>query len=130
MSAAGFDRVTPTVVIRLHPKITHAAFEGRIIDLAHLFGWRAHAERPALRQSGKWSTPIRGDAGWPDLVLVHPRSGLLIVAELKIPPDKVTAAQQEWLDALTIPGIQVHVWRPVDWPAIVEIVSFGRAVIA
>jgi|GEM_PF-4113386 len=33
----------------------------------------------------------------------------------------LTQAQRTWLEALAqCPGVEVHVWRPADWPLIVE----------
>ncbi len=60
-----------------------------------------HAERPATMQSGRWATPIQGDAGWPDLVLLHPLHRVLWFVELKREPNKVEPAQQRWLDELS-----------------------------
>lgn len=59
-------------------------------------------------------------AGWPDLVLIHPRSGLSLFRELKldarIPSDhKPTDLQIEWLGNLTSAGLDARIWRPADW---------------
>lgn len=91
-------------------RATERQCEDTIIEAARMLGWRVHAERPA--QSGKgWRTPIRGDAGWPDLVLARGRR--LIFAELKRKPNKVEPAQREWLDALAATGVEAHVvWVP------------------
>ena len=75
-------------------------------------------------QSGKWSTPIQGDAGFPDLVLAHPQKGV-IFAELKSEKGKPTEAQMEWLEVLSNATygcptksdhwlVRVCVWRPSD----------------
>lgn len=73
-------------------------------ELARIRGWLTyHTHRSDHSESG-----------WPDLVCVHPRTGDLVVAELKSAKGKVTAAQQEWIDALAVAGITVHVWRPAD----------------
>lgn len=72
----------------------------------------------------------RSEPGFPDLVLVHPRAGRLIFAELKTEAGKVSGAQEDWLTALTAvaeniaralpvgtpgpPAVDVHVWRPTD----------------
>lgn len=71
--------------------------ETTIIEAAKLGGWLVHAERPARSNRG-WRTPIRGDAGWPDLVLVG--HGRVVVLELKRRPNQVTDDQGRWLEAL------------------------------
>lgn len=42
----------------------------------------------------------RSEPGFPDLVLVHPRAGRLIFAELKTERGRTSGPQREWLDAL------------------------------
>ena len=98
-------------------RILEKDFQRTVIEMAKVLGWRVHAERPAIRQSGKWSTPIQGDAGFPDLVLAHPQKGV-IFAELKSERGKATDAQMEWMDALYAAGQRVHLWKPRDMDAI------------
>ena len=114
----------------------HAEFEDKIAATAHQFGWRLMAVRPAMKgRGGGWATPWRFDGtGWPDLTLLHAERGALILAEVKIPPDDLTADQREWLTALASlthedhrPLVRVEVWRPADWPNIVAALSFGTA---
>lgn len=64
----------------------------------------------------------RGSAGWPDLALV--RDGRLVVAELKADAGRVSPQQREWLTALrAVPGVEVHLWKPSDWPAIQRVLT-------
>ena len=59
-------------------------------------------------------------AGFVDTVLV--REGRCVVAELKMPGNKPTAAQQSWLAAWsTVPGVEVFVWIPEDLAQIMEV---------
>lgn len=95
--------------------VTEQQFEDWIIDLAKLFKWRVHHTRPARTNKG-WRTPIKGDAGFPDLVLA--RGGRIIIAELKSEQGRMTKEQEDWLRALgccdeTNP-IEAYVWRPKD----------------
>ena len=99
-------------------KLTETDFMDSVIDLAHLCGWRVHHSRPAWTAKG-WCTPIQGDAGFPDLVLVHEERELLVFAELKAERGKVTPAQKLWLWALQAAGQTVHTWRPSQWDEIV-----------
>jgi len=91
---------------------------GQVLQLAKVFGWaRAHF-RPAKTEHG-WRTAVQGDgAGFPDLILVRPPR--LVVAELKAARGRLEADQQQWLDWFrSVPGVDVHVWRPADWDLIV-----------
>lgn len=72
---------------------------------------------------------IGSEPGYPDLCAVHPIRRELIFAELKMPKNQLTAAQETWLDALaemdtlssTTPRTKVYVWRPEDMDAIIRI---------
>lgn len=97
---------------------TEDEFLRMVIDLAHLYGWRAVHFRPALTLKGH-RTPVQGDAAdWPDLVLVHTRTFELIFAELKVGDEVATPGQVEWLTLLRSTGHAAGVWRPSDWPMI------------
>lgn len=56
----------------------------------------------------------RNKAGLPDLILVHPRTGRLIFAELKSATGKERPQQKVWLAALGIRH-EAYLWRPADW---------------
>lgn len=104
-------------------RILEKDFQRTVIDMARVLGWRVHAERAAMRQSGKWSTPIQGDAGFPDLVLAHPQKGV-IFAELKSERGHTTEAQDDWLAVLRTAGqSRVYVWKPRDMDAIEKILK-------
>jgi hypothetical protein len=79
---------------------TERDYESTIIDAARIGGWLVHAERPARSTRG-WRTPIRGDAGWPDLFLAHP-DGRALALELKRRPRRPTPEQVCWLHALAL----------------------------
>lgn len=89
-----------------------------IINLAEFTGWRVHHSRPAIDRSGKWSTPIQGHKGFPDLVLVHGKRRQLWIVELKSRKGKLSDDQVKWAEALeaAVEG-QVHyaVWTPTEW---------------
>lgn len=99
------------------PVMLERDWQSRVVDLARLMGWRIAHFRPAQTARG-WRTAMVGTPGWPDLVLLRPPR--LILAELKVAA-KVGFEQQEWLDQLgDVPGVEVYVWRPVDWDAVIE----------
>ena len=83
----------------------------QVIDLARWLGWRC------------WHNTIayRSGAGWPDLFMV--RGNRAVAAELKTMKGTVSPAQQGWLDALTLTGIETHVFRPSDWPEVERILA-------
>jgi len=89
-----------------------------VMDCAVAFGWRRYHPLPARQRKGgrdEYRTPFMGEAGWPDLALVHPRQGRFLIRELKAERGLVDPEQLKWLDALTAAGVDVGVWRPSDW---------------
>lgn len=97
-----------------HPPLSEDDFQTRVMDLAKRCGWMVSHTLPAIRQSGRISTPIKGDRGEPDLRLA--RRGVVLFVELKTNTGKVSPDQQKWLDALDGYGA---VWRPRDWDLVV-----------
>lgn len=95
--------------------MTEREFQSQVVALARILGWRVHHTRPARTASG-WRTPIQGDAGWPDLVLL--RGSRLVVAELKVGRNRPTAEQAAWLEALNKAIAEVYLWTPLDWDEI------------
>jgi hypothetical protein len=83
-----------------------AAFQAQVVQLAELFRWKAYH---TLDSRGS-------EEGFPDLVLARP--GLVLMPELKVPPNVPTAAQLEWVRILDRAVVRSEVWRPEDWPAI------------
>lgn len=81
---------------------------------------------PARRRAGGRRQRIA--RGFPDLTLV--RDGALVFAELKRDTTRPTDDQIAWHAALeAVPGVEVYVWRPRDWDAIVDRLSRGRQVV-
>lgn len=100
---------------------TEAQFQAAVQDYATLNGWSWMHIQKALNDRGYWRTPITGQLGkgWPDLVLV--RNTRLLFVELKGEHGKVTGIQSEVLGVLTaVPCAEVYVWRPSDWPLIMQ----------
>jgi hypothetical protein len=98
--------------------VTETDWKSRVQETAQLFGWRWAHFRPARTKYG-WVTPMEGDKGFPDLVLVRPPR--LILAELKAQPatrkaGRPTDDQAEWLRQLgLVPGVETYVWTPEQW---------------
>ena len=90
--------------------ITEAAFQNNVREVAELFGWRVFTT---------WRS-IHSPAGEPDLRLIRPPR--VVFAELKSARGKLTESQRSAIALLTeCPGIEVYVWRPLDWDNLVEI---------
>lgn len=91
-------------------------FQRLVIELAHVYGWMAAHFRPAMTKHG-WRTPAGADGkGWPDLVLVHPKHGV-IYAEVKSQKGRLSPDQIRWRDALVAAGQRWYLWRagtPLD----------------
>jgi len=101
--------------------MTEAEFQNKVIEVARMYGWKVMHTRPAQMQSGRWATPIQGDAGFPDLVLARPRDGDLIFAELKATKGRVSIAQAAWLKTITMTRMaEAHLWYPDDLPKIIK----------
>ena len=110
-----------TAVTPLPLTISEAAFQSAVIDYALWRKWRVVHYRPALRapqwhgQTRRYSTPLQGHPGAPDLILA--RDGRVILAELKRHNGRVSPDQRLWLSAL---GEHARLWRPQDWAEIIE----------
>ena len=97
------------------PAISEQEWQDQVLDLAHLYGWLIHHCRPAQNRSGRWSTPIQGDPGFPDLVLA--RGGRVVFAELKNQQGRLNINQTVWQNAIAgtwLQGAEWYCWRPAD----------------
>lgn len=106
-------------------KVSEAAFQQVVIDVARWHGWKVFHPLPAQNARGRWRTAQAGDTGFPDLVLAHPKRGV-IFAELKSAIGKLSDRQQAWLDTLKQAGAEVYVWRPADIEQIKAILKESR----
>lgn len=118
-------------------RASEADFQALIMELAATLGWLCHHDRPSLNRSGRWSTAIDGDPGFPDLVLAKPGRPVHLW-EVKTERGRLRPNQQAWLYALTgdrwLPtetgitfptgrGFSVGVVRPSFWDSIREELS-------
>ncbi len=104
--------------------MTEAEFQRSVIELAQALGYLVHHVRPAMRQSGKWSTPIQGHKGFPDLVFAHP-TGRVLFVELKSENGVLSPEQKDWGEALARSS-PYYVWYPSDWDHLVSILNVYR----
>ena len=100
--------------LTLAKAMSETELQSAVMAYASTVGWLGHHARKALRQSGKVSTPIQGDKGFPDVVFA--RTGRLVVVEFKAHRGTLSKDQRIWTAVLgSIPGIELYVWRPTDW---------------
>lgn len=79
--------------------------------------WRRKHDLPCRMPDGKVRTAFQGHPGFPDFIAV--RAPRLVIAEFKNEKGDTSDAQDLWLrDLEGVPGIEVYVWRPRDWPTI------------
>lgn len=78
--------------------ISEREFQKRVISAAKTLGWLVQHTRPSLNPSGKWSTAIAGNVGFPDLTLA--RKGVVWHWELKKKGGKLSPDQERWRDEL------------------------------
>jgi len=94
---------------RLADRMSEADLQANIVDAVRKLGGLAYHTHDS-RRSAK---------GFPDLVIVFPRTGALAFVELKSTDGTVTPEQVQWLAALKAGervGIrEVYLWRPEDW---------------
>lgn len=84
-----------------------------IVEVAHIFGYRAFHARPAQSQKG-WRTPVAYDGkGYPDLTLVG--NGRCLFVEVKVGRNTLSAEQAAWLEALRGAGQEAYVLTDSDW---------------
>jgi hypothetical protein len=100
--------------------ISEKDFQKTVTDALTLFGWRWCHFRPARTATG-WRTALSGSPGFPDLVAV--RGDRVLFVELKAANGKLRDEQQSWLSALGATGaVEVHCWRPSDWPFLERVI--------
>lgn len=109
--------------------MSETEFQDALIEAAQYAGWLVHHDRPARTADGKWRTAIQGDPGFPDLLLVHKRTGYVIAAELKSAKGTTDADQERWLARFDAAGIETHLWRPADFYDALKVITGkpGRA---
>ncbi len=96
----------------LHFRVSHGSLEG-------LHGLNRAFPRGADHDDA---------SGIPDLLLVQPERGLLLLPELKASRGMVSDDQRRWLDWLAdVVDVEAPVWRPADEDAIRKILLGGRA---
>ena len=88
-----------------------SAWHREVCDIARSLGWAYYHT----------VNPRKSNAGFPDLVLVRER---IIFAELKREKGgRVSEAQQDWFDLLTLAGAECYIWKPSDRDMVDRVLS-------
>jgi hypothetical protein len=115
-------------LVKLDPKISETDFKDMVISIAKRYGWLVHHDLPAMNRRGTWATHVQGNAGFPDLFMVHPfQAGRPLVIELKAEKGRVTPGQKMWLNACELAGCHAAVWKPSDMEYILYTLSNPKA---
>ena len=106
--------------------ISEKEWQDQVVELATMHGWLWAHWRAAMTQHG-WRTPVSGPigAGFPDLILIHPRRQLVVFVELKRDGQHPTREQRAVHDVLRRSGLRVETWHPADWDEVVATLSAG-----
>lgn len=101
--------------------LTEREWQAQVIDLARSTGWLVRHFSDSRRQVRPGvHVGDRLAAGVPDLLLIRER---VVWAELKTDRGKLRPAQEVVIAALEAAGAEVHVWRPRDIDAVVEVLA-------
>jgi hypothetical protein len=103
-------------------QMSEAEWQGQVIELAHLLGWKHNHTRRSIGKGHKWVTAT-SVIGWPDLTLWHEAQHRILFVELKTEKGKLTAEQVAVLKSLAAAGAEVYVWRPSDLADVQERLS-------
>ena len=85
--------------------MTEKQLQSAIVKLAKLTGYLSYHTHDSRRSP----------AGFPDLVLVHEKTGFLIFIECKSGKGVRSADQQRWADALVNSKAKYYTIRPCHW---------------
>ena len=88
--------------------LSEKAWQAQVLELAALYGWRTYHPYDSRRS----------EPGWPDVAFA--RVPEFFLSEFKTNRGRLSAAQREWIALLRSCGVEVHVWRPVDFDAVHE----------
>jgi len=103
-----------------------ADLQRSIVVAARDFGWLVYATYRSFRS----------EPGFPDLVMVHPKTGRVIIAEIKTAKGtlskprwnkagtRLLPGQDTWGEAFeAAPGVEYYLWRPADLDEIYAILQ-------
>jgi hypothetical protein len=104
--------------------MTEAQFQSWIIEKATGAGWvlQFHVLRSQVK-GGRWVTNT-STPGVPDLWLLRPSTGQLVVLEVKAQAGRTRPEQKRWIAGLQkVPGVEAYVVAPRDAPAVLRLLG-------
>jgi hypothetical protein len=103
-------------------------FQPIVVDLAHLYGWRAMHVRRSIGKGSRWTTAT-SIKGWPDLFLYHPGKRRNYAVELKSETGELSPEQAIVLEELENSGVPADLWMPqdLDTQVIQHVLQFGTS---
>jgi hypothetical protein len=104
--------------------MTEAQFQAWVVEKATQAGWvlQFHVQRAQVK-GGRWVTNT-STPGVPDLWLLRPATGQLVVLELKAQRGRATPEQQAWVAGLQqVPGVEAFIVRPSDAPELLHLLA-------
>jgi VRR-NUC domain len=99
-------------------RVSEAAFQQQVVQLAGFYGWNLVYHTHDSRRSNK---------GWPDLVIC--RAPEIVFVELKGDKTRVRPEQKAWLAALAACGLEAYLWRPNDFDDLHARLARGRQLV-
>ncbi len=96
------------------PEQSEKDFQSNVVQLAEPCGWLVYHTFNSRRSQ----------RGFPDLVMVHARRRLLVVAELKV-NTPLSAEQYFWLMTFLMITPHVYLWHPEDMVFIEKLLREG-----
>lgn len=107
--------------------VTEAQYQAWIVEKAKAAGWvlQFHVLRGQVK-GGRWVTNT-SSAGVPDLWLLRPSTGQLVVLEVKKHGGQPTSEQLRWVAGLqTVPGVEAYVVGPADAADVLDLLATPR----
>lgn len=112
-------------------ELTEDQYQAWIVERATTAGWvlQFHVERAQVK-GGRWITNT-STPGVPDLWLLRPTTGQLVVLEVKRQRDGTSAQrraeQARWVAGLQqVPGVEAYVVRPSDATEVLHLLARPR----
>jgi hypothetical protein len=108
--------------------MTEAHYQAWIIEKATAAGWvlQFHVLRSQVK-AGRWVTNT-SHPGVPDVWLLRPSTGQLVVLEVKKHGGQPTPDQLAWVAGLqSVPGVEAYVVGPADAADVLDLLARPRA---
>lgn len=104
-------------------EMTEAQFQAWVIVKAKAAGWQLQFHVLRGQVKGQWLTNT-STRGVPDLWLLRPSTGQLVVLEIKAHRGRPTPEQLAWIAGLQqVPGVEAYIVRPTDARDVLDLLA-------